>query len=173
MLLIDYVLCLVKILCGSAPGTFQSISCLAADGQLRCSGKPQAFPAAEEVHARIGCFPGKPSTTANNSLVPSSVAPIRTSTQVRSSPQPDVEVDAVGPPINVALLSSSRAGSMPCNQLREPTLSLTMLVADGPEAFSPLDRCQGFTKISESRFPSRYNAGINASTLECPAHKPR
>src|SRR6516162_8198535 len=59
------------------------------------------------------------------------------------------------------------------NQLREPTLSLTMLVADRPEAFSPLDRCQGFTKISESRFPSRYNAGINASTLECPAHKPR
>jgi hypothetical protein len=29
---------------------------LAADGQLRCSGKPQAFPAAEEVHVRIGCF---------------------------------------------------------------------------------------------------------------------
>ena len=31
---------------------------------------------------------------------------------------------------------------------RQPTLSLTMLVADGPEAFSPLDRCQGFTEIS-------------------------
>ena len=35
-----------------------------------------------------------------------------------------------------------------------------MLVADRPEAFSPLDRCQGFTKISESRFPSRYNVNL-------------
>jgi hypothetical protein len=26
---------------------------------------------------------------------------------------------------------------MPCSQLREPTLNLTMLVAERPEAFSP------------------------------------
>src|SRR5438270_6929707 len=43
-----------------------------------------------------------PSTTAKSSLVPSSVAPMSTSTQVRSRVEPHVEVGAVGPPVNVA-----------------------------------------------------------------------
>ena len=55
-----------------------------ADGQLRRGGQAQAFELPKQF------TPGwvlsrYPSTTASNSLVPSSVAPIKISTQVRSS----------------------------------------------------------------------------------------
>src|SRR3979411_3184424 len=53
---------------------------------------------------------------------------------------------------------------MPCNQLREPTLSLTMLVDDRPEAFSPRIAAKASPK-SPVEIPLRYSAGINASTL--------
>ena len=44
-------------LCGSAPGTFQSISCLAADGQLRRAGKSQAFELPKQFTPGLSAFP--------------------------------------------------------------------------------------------------------------------
>jgi hypothetical protein len=54
------------------------------DGQLRRGGQAQVFELLKQFTPGLGAFPVA-STTPNNSLLPSSVAPIKTSTQVRSS----------------------------------------------------------------------------------------
>jgi hypothetical protein len=80
-------------------------------------------------------------------LVPSSVAPIRTSTRAALFIEPDIEVDTVGPPVDVTLLAQ---------------IALTpFLVISFPSSFEPhdvggrqtgsflaQDRGQSFSKIS-------------------------
>src|SRR5438105_8467122 len=140
-----------------------------ADGQLRCGGKPQAFELLKQFTPGLGAFP----VTINDSQEFLG-AILGGSDQHQHAGslfiEPDVEVNAVSPPINVALLA--QVALAPCLVISFPA-DFESHDVSGRETggFLTQDRCQGFTKISsrDSLEIQRRNQCVDAG---CPAHKP-
>src|SRR5438105_3261798 len=140
-----------------------------ADGQLRCGGKPQAFELLKQFTPGLGAFP----VTINDSQEFLG-AILGGSDQHQHAGslfiEPDVEVNAVSPPINVALLA--QVALAPCLVISFPADFESHDVSGRQTGgFLTQDRCQSFTKISgrDSLEIQRWNQCVDAG---CSAHKP-